>query len=64
MVKKCYSVSGKKYGKIRFKVFNSLKQAKQHFEKKQFEKGWKDLGISEWASCKDVKKIEKIIKKL
>ena len=62
--KKCYSVSGKKYGKQKFKVFTSFKQAKKYFENKQFEKGWKDLGVSKWESCKDAKKIEGILKKI
>ena len=47
---KGYLVSGIKGGKTRAKAFRTFNQAKKQNDVWKFQKGWRDLGISEYPS--------------
>lgn len=59
-MKKCYYVSGKKYGKQKMTVVNTKEQAENLLHKVEFQRGWKYLGISS-GDCKTTKQIEEDI---
>jgi len=56
---KGYGVSGVKYGKQRAWAFKTEDEAEAYYNKIKFQKGWRDLGISEHPSYAEAKRLAK-----
>ncbi len=53
---KGYVVSGVKNGKQRAWAFSNLEKAEEMYNKIKFQRGWRDLGVSERPSFEQAKK--------